>query len=75
METYYVYMMANKHNNVLNIGVTNNLIRRVHEHKKGMIDGFTKKYNCHKLVWFQQTDDVTAALIQEKRIKKMEAGI
>ena len=70
METYYVYMMANKYNNVLYIGVTNNLIRRVYEHKKGVIDGFTKKYNCHKLVWFQQTNDVTAAITQEKGMKK-----
>ena len=63
-------MMANKHNNVLYIGVTNNLIRRVYEHKKNLIEGFTKKYNCHKLVWFQQTNDVTAAITQEKRMKK-----
>ena len=70
MQTYYVYMMANKNNNVLYIGVTNNLIRRVYEHKKGMIDGFTKKYNCHKLVWFQQADDVTTAITQEKKMKK-----
>ena len=70
METYYVYMMANKHNNVLYIGVTNNLIRRVYEHRKGLIDGFTKKYNCHKLVWFQQTNDITAAITQEKRMNK-----
>ncbi|HDQ00531.1 MAG TPA: GIY-YIG nuclease family protein, partial [bacterium] len=61
---------ANKHNNVLYIGVTNNLIRRVYEHKKNLIEGFTKKYNCHKLVWFQQTNDVTAAITQEKRMKK-----
>ena len=54
METYYVYMMVNKHNSVLYIGVTNNLIRRVYEHKMGLIDGFTKKYNCHKLIWFLQ---------------------
>ena len=71
METYYVYMMANKHNNVLYIGVTNNLIRRVYEHKRGIIDGYTKKYNCHKLVWFQQTNDVAAAITQEKRMKKL----
>jgi putative endonuclease len=63
-------MMTNKHNNVLYIGVTNNLIRRVYEHKRGMIEGFTKKYNCHKLVWFQQTNDIEAAIIQEKRMKK-----
>ena len=70
MGTYSVYMMANKNNNVLYIGVTNNLIRRVYEHKSGKVDGFTKMYNCHKLVWFQQTKDVIAAITQEKRMKK-----
>jgi len=63
-------MMANNHNTVLYIGVTNNLIRRVYEHKNGLIDGFTKKYNCHKLVWFQQTNDVDSAITKEKRMKK-----
>ena len=72
METYYVYMMANKHNNVLYIGVTNNLIRRVYEHKRGLSHGFTKKYNCHKLVWFQQTNDITSAITQEKQMKKWQ---
>jgi putative endonuclease len=62
--------MTNKNNNVLYIGVTNNLIRRVYEHKTGMIAGFTKKYNCNKLVWFQLTQDIEAAIIQEKRMKK-----
>jgi len=70
MKAYYVYIMTNKHNNVLYIGVTNNLIRRVYEHKMGIIAGFTKKYNCQKLVWFQQTQDIEAAIIQEKRMKK-----
>ncbi len=70
MDTYYVYMIANNHNTVLYIGVTNNLIRRVYEHKNGLIDGFTKKYNCHKLVWFQQTNDVDSAITKEKRMKK-----
>ena len=70
MKTYYIYIMTNKHHNVLYIGVTNNLLRRVYEHKKNLIEGFTKKYNCHKLVWYQQTDDVTAAITQQKRMKK-----
>ena len=52
------------------IGVTNDLIRRVYEHKMNLIDGFTKKYNCHKLVWFQQTNDITSAIAQEKKMKK-----
>ena len=52
------------------IGVTNDLIRRVYEHKMNLIDGFTKKYSCHKLVWFQQTNDITSAIAQEKKMKK-----
>ena len=62
--------MANKYNTVLYTGVTNNLIRRVYEHKNNLIDGFTKKYNCHKLVWFQETNSIEDAIKEEKRIKK-----
>ena len=62
--------MTNNHHTVLYIGVTNDLIRRVYEHKMNLIDGFTKKYNCHKLVWFQQTNDITSAIAQEKKMKK-----
>ncbi len=67
---YYVYIMANKRHTVLYIGVTNNLTRRIHEHKNGLVEGFTKKYNCHKLVWFEQTNDVYEAIKAEKRMKK-----
>ena len=63
-------MMTNKYNTVLYTGITNNLIRRVHEHKNNLIDGFTKKYKCHKLVWYDVTRDVYSAIIQEKRMKK-----
>jgi len=70
MKTYCVYMMANKYNNVLYLGITNNLIRRVYEHKNNLVDGFTKKYDCHKLVWYQQTNDIESAITQEKRMKK-----
>jgi len=62
--------MTNKYNTVLYTGITNNLIRRVYEHKNNLIDGFTKKYNCHKLVWYEATKDVYSAITQEKRIKK-----
>ena len=68
MKSYYVYMMANKYNNVLYIGVTNDLVRRVYEHKNRLVEGFTKKYNCHKLVWFDETSDVSVAIAQEKRM-------
>ncbi len=67
---YYVYIMTNKYNTVLYIGVTNDIIRRVYEHKNGMIEGFTNKYRCHKLVWYQETNDIESAIVQEKRMKK-----
>jgi len=54
---------------VLYTGVTNNLQRRVYEHKNGLIDGFTKKYHCHKLVYFEETSDIKVAIEREKRIK------
>ena len=61
--------MTNKNNTVLYVGVTNNLLRRVYEHEQGLIEGFTKKYNCNKLVWFQQTSRIDSAIKEEKRMK------
>jgi len=69
-KTYYVYILASKRNGTLYIGVTNNLIRRVYEHKNGLADGFTKKYNIHQLVYFDQTSNIESALIREKQLKK-----
>ena len=66
---YYVYMLTNKTNKVLYTGVTNNLKRRIYEHKNGLADGFTKKYNVHKLVYFDYTTDVRSAISREKQIK------
>jgi len=66
---YYVYIMTNKNNTVLYTGVTNNLERRVYEHKNKLTDGFTKKYNIEKLVYFDVTSDVRAAIEREKQIK------
>jgi putative endonuclease len=66
---YFVYIMANKSNRVLYTGVTNNLQRRVHEHKQKLTEGFTEKYNVNKLVWYGATTDVRAAVTEEKRIK------
>ena len=66
---YYLYMMTNKYNNVLYVGVTNDIKRRVLEHRQGVVDGFTKKYNCHKLVWFEQYSDIRLAIEKEKTIK------
>ena len=62
-------MMANDHNTVLYTGVTNDLQRRVLEHKEGKGGGFTKKYNASKLVYFEYGDDVNAAILREKQIK------
>ena len=66
---YYVYIMTNKNNNVLYTGVTNDLERRVYEHKNKMIKGFTYKYNINKLVYFEETSDVESAIVREKQIK------
>ena len=65
----YVYILASKNNRVLYVGVTNNLIRRVHEHKSKYIDGFTKRYNVVKLVYFEQTSDMHSAISREKQLK------
>ena len=66
---YYVYMITNKNNNVLYIGVTNNLIRRMYEHKNKLVDGFSKRYNLYKLVYFEETTDVMSAISREKQLK------
>ena len=67
---YYVYILTNKGNRVLYVGVTNNLERRIHEHKEKLIEGFTKKYNVDKLVYYEATTDVKAAIEREKVLKK-----
>ena len=66
---YYVYILANWNNKVIYTGVTNDLERRLYEHKNGLSDGFTKKYNVHKLVYFECTEDVYSAISREKQIK------
>lgn len=70
MKTFYVYILASKRNGTLYIGVTDNLIRRVHEHKNKLVLGFTQKYKVHILVYFEQTSDVNEALKREKQLKK-----
>lgn len=69
-KTYYVYLLTNWNNQVMYVGVTNNLERRIYEHKNKLIDGFTKKYHVDKLVYFETTSDVLAAIEREKQIKK-----
>jgi putative endonuclease len=66
---YCVYMMTNKNNTVIYTGVTNNLKRRVYEHKEKMLEGFTKKYNATKLVYFEVTNDINSAIQKEKQLK------
>jgi putative endonuclease len=67
--SYFVYIMTNGAK-TLYVGVTNNLLRRVMEHKKGFNEGFTKKYKIHKLVYFEQGDSIVAAIDREKQIKR-----
>ena len=70
INTYYTYMMTNYTNRVLYTGVTNDLERRVREHKSGLIPGFTQKYHCKKLVYFESFSDVEQAIRREKLIKE-----
>jgi putative endonuclease len=66
---YYVYLLTNWNNKVIYVGVTNNLERRLYEHKNKLVKGFTEKYNVNKLVYFEETQDVIAAIAKEKEIK------
>lgn len=66
---YYVYILASQNNRVVYVGVTNDLIRRVYEHKEKLVEGFTKRYNVSKLVYFEQTTDVESAILREKQLK------
>ena len=67
---YYVYILSNAHNTTLYVGVTNDLIRRVYEHRAKLVEGFTKRYNVNKLVYYEMTRDVESAIAREKRLKK-----
>ncbi|MBW2581450.1 MAG: GIY-YIG nuclease family protein [Deltaproteobacteria bacterium] len=69
MRQYYVYILTNRKQGVLYAGVTNNLERRMYEHKNKLIPGFASKYNLKKLVYFEETIDVNAAITREKQIK------
>jgi len=74
MKTYCVYIVANGKHGTTYIGVTNNLLRRVAEHKRKEKKGFTEKYRVDKLVWFEQTQDIRIAIEREKKVKKWNRG-
>lgn len=65
----YIYLMASD-TGTLYTGVTNDLQRRVEQHKQGLVEGFTKRYGCHKLVYFEESDSITVAITREKQIKR-----
>jgi putative endonuclease len=63
---YYVYILAGKRNGTLYIGVTSDLVRRILQHKNDLVDGFTKKYGVHKLVYYEATDSIDSAIAREE---------
>jgi putative endonuclease len=69
MKNFYVYILCSKPNGTFYVGVTSNLIKRVHEHKNNLADGFTKKYSVHHLVWFEVHRTAASAITKEKQIK------
>ncbi|HEX4535015.1 MAG TPA: GIY-YIG nuclease family protein [Rhizomicrobium sp.] len=69
-KTYYVYILASKRNGTLYIGMTNDIVRRVWEHREGLVEGFTKKHSVKRLVYFEMFEDVHAAIHRETRLKK-----
>lgn len=72
MNSYYIYILASQRNGTLYIGVTNDLVKRVWEHKSKVADGFTKKYGVDKLVYFEETSDVGSAIAREKQLKNWQ---
>ena len=66
---YWVYILASQIGGTLYVGVTNNLVRRVYEHRMGLVEGFTKQYGVHRLVYSEQFDDIEQAILREKRLK------
>ena len=70
VHVYFVYILASNRNGTLYIGVTNSLIRRIQEHREGLVPGFTKRYAVKLLVYFETHSDINAAILREKRIKR-----
>jgi putative endonuclease len=69
-KNYFVYILTNERNGTLYIGVTNNLEKRLYEHKNKLVKGFTEKYSLDKLVYYEHTTDIVSAITREKQIKK-----
>lgn len=65
-----VYILASRRNGTLYVGVTSNLVKRVWEHKNNMVEGFTKRYGVHQLVWYEVHDNIQSAIQREKRLKE-----
>ncbi|OGP67718.1 MAG: hypothetical protein A2031_03360 [Deltaproteobacteria bacterium RBG_19FT_COMBO_43_11] len=70
MKQYYVYILASKKNGTIYVGITGDLIKRIYEHKQNLIDGFTKKYNVHDLVYYEVHTEIEEAITREKQIKR-----
>jgi len=70
MNSYYVYILASKRNGTLYVGVTNDLVKRTWQYKNDLIDGFTKQYQVHDLVYYEETSDIESAITREKQLKK-----
>ena len=66
---FYLYLLTNFSNKVVYIGVTNDLKRRVFEHKNGLVDGFTRNYHVHKLVYYEVSQDIEGVILREKQLK------
>lgn len=67
---YYVYLLTNWNDKVMYVGVTNNLEKRIYEHRNKLVKGFTERYNVRKLVYYEESNDIMAAIEREKEIKK-----
>jgi len=70
MKSFYVYILCNKRNGTLYTGVTSDLIKRIYEHRNRLVDGFTKEYAVHRLVWYEMNESADAAIAREKQIKR-----
>jgi putative endonuclease len=68
--TYFVYILASKPRGTLYVGVTNNLVRRVFEHKNKLIEGFTERYDVNLLVWYESSESIESAILYEKKLKR-----